>query len=133
MNRFIRCSPVPRRRLASLARVALVAAAVSASAWAQEPVPKSLSPVPEVRFFESQPTVGAPLNPAYRASPGLNAASAAQPGGPASRAKTASQPVRAAKGAVGSPLAADGSAARTPPCDSLSGETRQKCIERTSP
>ena len=109
----------------------MLAAAFSASAWAQEPVPKSLSPVPEVRFYESRPTVGAPLSPAYQAGPQLAAASAAQSGAPVTRSKAGSQPVPVAKRALGSPPAADGGMARAQPCDALFAEAKQKCIEQT--
>jgi hypothetical protein len=134
MNRSIRHIPTTQRGLSGLIRAAIVAVAFSPSAWAQEPVPKSISPLPEVRFFESQPTVGAPLSPAYRASPQLAAASAARPGGPVPRARAASPPVPAAQSALQSPLTADAREPRSPPsCDTLSRATRQKCVERTAP
>jgi hypothetical protein len=133
MNRFISINSRARQPRFSLAHLAMVAAVFSASAWAQEPIPKNLSPVPEARFFETQPVVGAPLTPAYRAGPPSAAASAVQPGIPVARVKAISHVLPATQRSVGTPLAADGGTARSQPCDTLLGEARQKCVERTSP
>ena len=133
MNRYLSHSSTTLLRRTSLTFMVMLAAAFSASAWAQEPVPKSLSPVPEARFFDTQPTVGAPLAPSYRAGSQLSAASAVQPGVPVPRAKAAAQPVPVANRLVESPLSADGGMVRPPPCSALSGEAKQKCIERTVP
>jgi len=92
--------------------------------------PKSLSPVPEVWFYQSQPTVGVPLATIYRAGRQLAAASAVQPGAPVPRegrlSARAGQQTRCSE----SPTA-DGGMTRAQPCDASSGQAWRQCVEQT--
>jgi hypothetical protein len=129
MNRLIHTQNA-RNLLLTCARVVVIVGSSSAQVWAQvEPVPKSLSPLPEARFFDTRPTVGAPLAPQYRMNRQPAEADASQPGRqmPAATGE-ASQTAPAVKGTTKAPMSDGGKAKPSTDCVKSSGESEPNCV-----
>jgi hypothetical protein len=121
MNRLIQTRNA-RNLLLTCTRAVVIAATCGVPVWAQvEPVPKSISPLPEARFFDTRPTVGAPLAPQYRNRQPAEA-DAARPDIPSPAAKgEASQAAPAVNGTTKAP--------RTDECVNSTSESASKCVE----
>ena len=130
MNRFIQTRKA-RSLLFTCTRAVVIAATCSAPVWAQvEPVPKSVSPLPEARFYDTRPTVGAPLAPQYRMNRQPAEADATQPAGqPPAPKGDGSQLAPAVNGNTNAPRSANGKAEQSPACVKLTNDSSSKCVE----
>lgn len=116
--------------LLTCARVVVIAG-TCAPLWAQvvEPVPKSVSPLPEARFFDTRPIVGAPLAPQYRNRQPAEADATQPERQPSSAKGEPSQAGPVTKAPVEKPMPADGKSERSKDCEKVSTESGTKCVE----